>query len=514
MGKKLMIIIIMTTVLLFGTMGTVAAANFTDIAGNPQEDAILEMSRLGILEGVGNDQFAPNAELNRAAAAKVAGYLLGYTEQDAVKAAQTEAIFTDIVGTSHEWALGWINLMSEEGILRGTGDGLYAPGDPLQMVHWGTILIRVLEHEQSGMNWPNDYNDMVNNLGLEAGLYYNDTGIMNRAEMARMTTTALYNVERPDGQRIVDIVSFRADTLDDWHVPEQPESKIYHNADISVQLSETVVAPGGGQTITITATAIHGPDNRPAAFTNIEFFASVGPHDRNDQLSVNESLTDINGVATSTYTTVAADDGNTIELVAVIQTDNDEWLDRRTFALASNTAAFVSGRIINPFNGEPVTDPEIIVGLYGNPQIHTRLIADDQGNYSGPINANTYDVNIRMNLGDSPPYPGEFSGSHFRIDDNGDVWIGIQKRAFSAGNSYTIPSELGVVTGVHNRPAGTEIYIVRKSDQFTQIANISSNGRFMTTLPPGQYWIGNSVGTTLKDNINIQKGSVTKAGTF
>ena len=513
MCKKTILVISLAIVLLLGTVTAVAATTFTDTVGNPHEDAILEMARLGILEGVGNNQFAPNAQLNRAAAAKIAGYLLGYSEEDAVAAAETEARFTDIIGTHHQWALGWINLMAEDGILQGVGDNCYAPGDPLQMVHWSTILIRVLEQEQADMSWPNDYNDVTNLLGLDRGLYYNSTGIMNRAEMARMTTTALYNVPRPDGQYIVDVVSFKAAPLSEWHTSEQAGPNIYDNANISVKLSEAIVKPGGGQTITITVSATYGQDDRPAVFTNIEFFASVGPNDRNDRLSVREMLTDANGIATSTYTTVADDDGNTIELVANIHT-NDDWLNRSVFALASDTAAFVSGRVINPFNGEPVTDPEIIVGLYSNPHIHTRLIADDQGYYSGPVNADKYTVDIRMNLGDSSPYAGEFSGSHFTINNNADVWIGIQPRDFSAGSSYVIPSELGVVTGVHDCPLGTEIYIVSKFGQFTQIANIGNNGRFMITLPPGQYWIGNSVGTILSDNITIQAGSILDVGTF
>ncbi len=514
MNKKMILSFILTLALLLGTIGSASAISFTDISGNPHEDAILEMARLGILDGVGNNLFAPNGELNRAAAAKVAGYLLGYTEEDAELAAQGEPRFDDVVGTRHQWALGWINLMAEEGILRGVGANRYAPGDPLQMVHWATILIRILEHEQPGMSWPRDYDDVTNFLGLDRGFYYNSNGIMNRAEMARMTTTALYDSQRPDGKRIFDVVTFKESPLDEWHVPSHRDPNIYSDADITIQLSNTVVRTGGSQNITITVTATYGSNNRPAAFTYVEFFASSGPNDRNDRLSATKVLTDANGIAKSTYRTLAADDGNAVEILANIQIGDNQWKDRTVFALASNQAAFISGRIINPFNGKPVSDPEIIVGLDGSPHIHTRFRADEEGYYSGPIHANRYGVDIRMNVGDSAPFAGEFKGSHFTINNNGDVWIGIQPRNYAAGNSYTIPSELGVVTGVHNRPVGTDIYLVRKSDQFTQIATIGSNGRFMITLPPGEYWIGNSVGTTLKDNVKIQVGTVTDTGSF
>jgi len=514
MNRKRIVSFVLMMALLLGTIGFASEISFTDVDGNPHEDAILEMARLGILDGVGNNLFAPNGELNRAAAAKVAGYLLGYSEEDAERAAQEPPEFDDIVGTNHQWALGWINLMAEEGILRGVGANRYAPGDPLQMVHWSTILIRVLEQENPEMSWPNDYDDVTNFLGLDRGFYYNSTGVMNRAEMARMTTTALYDAQRPDGKRIFDVVTFKESPLDEWHVPTETEANIYSDATIEIELSNAVVQTGGNQTITITVTATQGTSNRPAAFTHVEFFASSGPHDRNDRLSVQKVITDADGVATSTYRTVAADDGNAIEILANIQTGENQWFERTAFALASNKAAMVSGRVVNPFNGEPVDDPEIIVALDGNPQNHTRFRTDDKGYFGGPINANRYSVDIRMNVGDSAPFSGEFKGSHFSINNEGDVWMAIQPKNYVEGNRYTIPSELGVVTGIHNQPVGTDIYLVRKSDQFTQIATIGSGGRFMIALQPGEYWIGNSVGSTLKDNVKVQIGTVTDTGTF
>lgn len=508
MNRKLIVTVILTIALLFSTTSTGLANPYTDIDHNPHQDAILEMSRLGILAGVGNNLFAPNAELNRAAAAKVAGYLLGFTEADASAAAQTAPIFTDIEGTHHAWSLGWINLMTEEGILRGVGGGLYAPGDPLQMVHWVTILTRILQHEQANMAWPNDYDDMANNLGLDRGLYYAGSSIMNRAEMARMTTTALYNIERPDGQKIIDVVTFAEAPLDDWHVSEQTEPNIYDNADISVQVSNALVPTGGGQTITITVTATYGANNLPAANTQIEFFASAGPHDRRAQLSAPGTITDANGIASVTYTTLAGDDNLLIEFLANIHTD-DDWVDRRAYALVSDTAAFISGRVINPFTGENAADIEINIDTAE--YSHTPVPVDEQGNYSSPVNEGNYYVNFNINVGSSSPYPGEYRGSHFSINNNGDVWFSMQ-RTFVAGNSYTLPSELGTITGTSSLAPGTDIYIMAGGTGNTQIATIGANGRFMITLPPGTYEIGNHVGTILKSNITIQKGSITDVG--
>lgn len=508
MKKNLILAVILTTVVLLNMTSIGFANPFTDIDNNPHKDAILEMSRLGILVGVGNDLFAPNAELNRAAAAKVAGYLLGFTEDDAIIASLKEPVFSDVVGTNHEWALGWINLMAEEGILRGIGEGLYAPGEPLQMVHWVTILTQVLGHGRDNMAWPNDFNDMANFLGLDRGLYYNGASIMNRAQMARMTTTALYKVERADGRRIVDMVTFNEEVLENWHISNAGEPIIYDNANISLKVSNEIVPTGGNQIITITVTATYGENNLPASNTKIEFFANAGPYDRNSQLSTQSEITDENGVAKAFYTTLKSDDNKSIEFVATIHTD-DDWINKTANILVSNTSAVISGRVINPFTGEIADDVRINTGSEGYENIHIR--PDENGYYRTPVNVGRAYVNFEMNVGDSSPYSGEYSGSHFSIDNNGELKI-FGAENFQAGNNYVLQTEFGIITGTSRLAPGSEIYIISSGTNETKIATVADNGRFMITLLPGRYEIYNNVGTVLKSNINIEKGRVTDIG--
>jgi hypothetical protein len=506
-AKSILLTVVSAVGLVCIMTGFSFAANYTDIDNNPHGDAILEMSRLGILEGVGNSQFAPEAELNRAAAAKVAAFLLGYNETDAAAAAQADPMFTDIEGTNHAWALGWINLMAEDSILLGVGNNQYAPGAPLQMVHWVTILTRVLQHEQPGMAWPDDYNSMSNSLGLDRGLYYEGSSVMSRAEMARMTSTALYMVERADGKRIFDLVDFAEPPLDEWFVSEQEEPLVYSNADFDLKLEQALVKTGGNQTVTITATATYGAGRLPAAHTRIGFFANVGANDRRGQLSAQSAITDADGIARVTYTTLAADDNKPIEFKANIQTD-DEWIDRTISALASDTAAFIDGRVINPFNGE--IPSEVKVGI-ATDNSYDPIPVNQQGYYSAPINAGTYYVNIELNATGTVPYSGEYRGSHFSINNNGDMRIMIQ-RSFVSGNSYTIASEMGIITGTSSLTPGTDIYITLIGTNNTVIATIGANGRFLIALAPGCYEITNRYGTSLKANITIQKGIVADIG--
>jgi len=513
MMKKRRVVYSFLMIVLIFVLSSSTFAVYTDIEDNPHSDAILEMSRLEILSGVGDGLFDPDGELNRAAAAKVAGYLLGYTEEDATMAAELSSLFNDVEGTPHAWAKGWINLMAEDNILRGVGDNQYAPGDSLQMVHWVAILTRILQHESEGMSWPDGYNDMANSLTLDQGLYYSGSKTMNRGEMARMTTTALYNVMRPDDKRIIDVVTFAEEPLDTWAVPEPSEPLTYNDADLSLSLDNPVVPLGGGEKITLTVKATDGESNLPASNAQIGFFVNAGQEDHTSQLSTTQGITDNNGIAKVTYTTISGDDQKELIFTANIFT-KDEWLDRSISALVSDTAAFISGRVINPFNGEVPSAIEVGIMQGDDHSSYMSLPVASDGSFTSPVKAGKYGLTIEMNVAGTTPYTGAYNGSHFNVKENGDVRISIQNLSFNTGESYTIASEMGVITGSRNLPSGSEIYIMQKTDQGAQIAVISDNGRFMITLTPGTYVIYNNVGRTLKDNIIIEKGSVTDVGSF
>ncbi|MBV1757367.1 MAG: S-layer homology domain-containing protein [Dethiosulfatibacter sp.] len=510
MKMRQMMAIVMTIVFLLVMITTAYAAPFTDIETNPHKSAIVEMARLGILEGVGNNEFAPEVELNRAAAAKVAAFLLGYTEEDAQEAAELDPLFNDVhkgMG-QHEWALGWINLVANEGIIIGMPGGNYEPGSPLQMVQWVTILIRILEHEEAGMTWPDGYNQKASDLGLSEWLDYNGSSIVNRAEMARMTTTAIFDVERPDGQKIIDIVEFKIVEFEDEE-PNDQEPQIYPDTDLSVTLDKNLVPAGGGQTIQITATVTHGPNHLPVSGANVEFFANAGDNDRRQYLSAINATTDSNGKATVTYTTLAADDGK--QLMFMTNTPTEEgWIDVPTYALASNTASLIEGRVINPFTGEAVPNADVAVTGDG---YYQKVTIDSTGRYSAAVNAGNYFIQYRINVSGDVPYTGEFSGSHFDLKSNGDLLYMIKKDLVS-GQSYSLQSEMGIITGVTNLSAGSEIYIIDIGTGDTVIADIGANGRFMITLPPGNYEINGAGGHVMKASFMVEKGKINDTGSI
>ncbi|MDD2302283.1 MAG: hypothetical protein PHG30_06970, partial [Eubacteriales bacterium] len=96
----------------------------------------------------------------------------------------------------------------------------------------------------------------------------------------------------------------------------------------------------------------------------------------------------------------------------------------------------------------------------------------------------------------------------------GDMRFSIQKN-FIAGNTYTLSSEMGILTGIPGRIGpNADLYPTVMGTNDTVIARTNSEGRFMTALPPGLYVLYNGTGAALKSNIIVEKGKVTELGAF
>ncbi len=526
MKSKRMIVIAMTLVFLFGLI-TTANASFTDIDDSPHRDAIEKMTELGILEGVGNNLFAPERELNRAAAAKVTAFLLGYTEEDALEAAHWDPMFDDVYETDHEWAIGWINLVASEGVLKGYPEGEYKPGSDLQMVHWAAILSRILGYEEEGLSWPDDYNKLAVDLALTYGLDYSGTTVMNRAQMAQMTTTAIYDVEMPGGSKIIDIIDFETEGKDQGIAEEESQQEeleeneneyleevVYENVSLSVMVSKSLIPAGGGQTVVINTNVTHD-NNLPAKGVPVGFFASQDDTFRKEQLSTIESITDTNGKVTATYTTLSADDDKYVSIKANVPVD-DDWMEANTYILASDKGSVLEGRIINPFTGEPLSKVSIDICNVDNNNIYYMFenISDENGNYSIPVLPGEYHIRYYIDSEDKAYYNDSYTGSHHEFETD-KMNIRVQM-AVDPNNNYTLDTEMGIVKGVvNNLGSHSEIYLVRHDGMHTtSIANVKEDGSFIIPLREGNYEINAAGGHIINPNVKVEKGKVTDLGTF
>ncbi|MEB6549746.1 S-layer homology domain-containing protein [Heyndrickxia sporothermodurans] len=104
--------------------------NIKDIEGNQYKDYIQKLAERGIVDGE-QDSFKPNAKLNRLEFATMVGKSLGINES-------TNNQFSDV-------ADGYVNALTELGVLQGKGDGSFDADGSLTRQQAFTMMGRLLE---------------------------------------------------------------------------------------------------------------------------------------------------------------------------------------------------------------------------------------------------------------------------------------------------------------------------------------------------------------------------------
>lgn len=503
MKKRSIALIIVISVLL--SAYATASASMTDIAGNPHRNAIEQMVDLGVLSGRGDGNFCPEDNLTRAEAAKVAAVLVGFTEEDVQQAEGLPQVFDDVyIGMGdHEWAVGWINLIAEKDIIGGYGDGKYGPGDNLQMAQWAAILIRILGYETEGLEWPAGYDQLAGELGLTEGLDYESNVYIRRDQMAEFTANAVYNVERPDGSAIIDLLEEPAEEIPgdiedqpEEEVPEDPEEQQLESISMSVVLTPQVLPEGGGQTAAITVT-VTDEDGDPVEGATVGFHASAfEAGERNAQLSQSETTTDASGKAMVTYTTLAADDKKMVEIN--VSAGKDTAMEHGNYKLmAASQAAAVCGVVRDPFTGVPKEGVNIHFMSSQTGRSIGFAETDHQGGYFMMVPTGTYHMSFEMAIRDQ-----------------------ITVNASSPGQTYTIDNNKGILKGVITgaSPGSTVMAIGpgfnrNSPDNWTLQAETQSDGSFILALSPNTYelFITGSP-DPFKTGVVVQSGRVNDIG--
>ena len=201
-----------------------------------------------------------------------------------------------------------------------------------------------------------------------------------------------------------------------------------------------------------------------------------------------------------------------IVLQATVPEGND-WVEKTTTVLVSNSAASVKGRVVNPFTGDPMEEVDLTFTDPSTGDHHSfEDITDLDGNYSLAIAPGNFHIEFKLNFENENYYTGSYTGSHSRFNSDNTGVIRIVEN-IQDGQSYTFNTERGILKGIKTgMSAGDEIYIIGQSN--TVIAEINSDGSFMISLPEGTYEINNNVGTILKSGISIEKGKVIDLGSL
>jgi hypothetical protein len=121
----------------FGIVGTVGMP-FPDVVNIMQQNAIKDLYNKGLIKGYPDGTFKPNRTLTRAEATVLILRLIGITPSG-----HYTQTFTDV--PSHFWAFKWIEEAYKRGIVKGIGNGQFAPQREVTRGEFTVMVVRELK---------------------------------------------------------------------------------------------------------------------------------------------------------------------------------------------------------------------------------------------------------------------------------------------------------------------------------------------------------------------------------
>lgn len=147
MKKRIVSFVLAITILVAVLPTTAFAANLTsfrDVASTAwYHDAVDYVSRKGIMSGVGNNTFSPETTLTRAQLCQI----LYNIEK---KPHTSSGSFSDVSASA--WYSGAVNWAAAQGIVNGTGNGLFSPDNPISREQMVTILYRYATYKNYNLS--------------------------------------------------------------------------------------------------------------------------------------------------------------------------------------------------------------------------------------------------------------------------------------------------------------------------------------------------------------------------
>lgn len=189
-NTKRFMALLLTLVLVFGSMSSAFAAVNEDVVDTDYEVAVTKLNAVGIMEGYPDGTFRPEGQITRAEFAKIAVLALGLN--DAAEVSKANTVFTDV--DAFHWAAGYINVAVDRGILKGYPDGTYKPSNPLSNAEAITILTRLIGLgpvvDKEG-NWPANYITRANLEGVLDNVNVSSNAMATRGNAAKMLVNTL-----------------------------------------------------------------------------------------------------------------------------------------------------------------------------------------------------------------------------------------------------------------------------------------------------------------------------------
>lgn len=232
------------------------AVEFDDAQGHWAEAAIDRWSDAGVVSGVGNNDFDPEGEMNRAQAASVFSELLQLTDEADISG------FTDI--PDNAWYAGHIAKCVAAGIMAGMSDTTMEPETTLSREMFFTMFAQAMgiEREETSdvqfsdsgetSSWAVGYINALANRGFISGM--GDGSVeplsdINRASVMALLNQAIVTYAVDEGAQNVDgtgIVLVLADNVS--ITADEPITVVVANEGATVSLAS---ATGGAEVIAL-----------------------------------------------------------------------------------------------------------------------------------------------------------------------------------------------------------------------------------------------------------------------
>lgn len=212
---------------------TSAFAAFYDVDSNTEVgQAVQQLTKLGIISGYPDGSFHPDDTLTRGQMARIAVTMLG--ENTAAQTRSGNSVFTD-VDQSH-WANGYINYISELGIISGYPDGTFCADQVINYAQLLTILVRLLGYtgEDVAYRWPDGYINKANALNITGGIEFSPYEEVTRGNAAYLVYNALSAEKNSNSNISLMSKSSKEDII------------IYGNSSVDASLAAGTITTTGG----------------------------------------------------------------------------------------------------------------------------------------------------------------------------------------------------------------------------------------------------------------------------
>ena len=168
------------------------AKDYTDVeAGANYEEAVDVLSDLGLVKGYDDGSFGATKSLTRAEGVTFV-VRLSNLEEAAISAAGTGDEYADV--PADHWANGYISVATANGIVAGTGNGLFNPDAELKYEEIVKMIVAALGYYPLASElgeWPKNYISAASQIKLTTGIAGKAGEAVTRATTARLLYAAL-----------------------------------------------------------------------------------------------------------------------------------------------------------------------------------------------------------------------------------------------------------------------------------------------------------------------------------